>query len=390
MYPHQAERLTQTLDRAGLDALVATAPENVAYVTGFRSVTEAVFHTQQLAVFARGGTALVTPAIDPPSIVADGADANHVVCFGGFLAQFAEPASAEVRRVREILAARAASPADALARALDALGVTGGAVGVDETRLTPDGWKRITDRLGDLRVVNGAGLFLEARRVKAPWEIECLDRALRICEEALNEVIQMLKPGVTEREALRVWEAEVIKREAAPLPAVIATGSRAAIPAPWPTERALRPGDLVRFDVGCVYRGYCGTVARVAVMGEPGSRETAAFDAVQAGLEAAVRAVKPGVAAGRVHAAAVEAVRAGGLERYERIHVGHAIGLEPYERPKLSAGNETALEVGEVFRVEIPYFEIGALGLNVKDTVLVTTGGTRLMNRSHHGLVVLD
>ena len=67
-----------------------------------------------------------------------------------------------------------------------------------------------------------------------------------------------------------------------------------------------------------------------------------------------------------------------------------SIGLEPYERPKLDRGNQTQLVAGEVLRIETPHYEHGWAGLNVKETVLVTSGGARVLNRSRRGLVVLD
>jgi Xaa-Pro dipeptidase len=390
VYPHQAERLNNALERAEVDALVATSAENVAYVTGFRSLTEAVFHTQQYAVFSRRGTALVVPAIDPPTIIADAVDVDHIVCFGGFRAQVGEPTAPEIKRALDIMATRADTPAEALATALGALGVRDGTIGLDETCLTPERWQRIADRLSHSKVVPAGTHLLAARRVKSPYELECLGRALRITEEALNAVIQMLAPGVTEREAVMVFTTELVKREATPVPALIAMGDRTAIPAPWSTERALRRGDLVRMEVGCIFRGYHGTLARMAVMGEPSSRQETAYRAIQAGLEAAIAAIKPGLPACRVLEVAVEAARASGLPEYDRGHVGHGIGLEPYERPKLAIGIDTLLEPGEVLRVETPSYELGWAGLNVKDTLIVTATGARVLNSSTRNLVLLD
>jgi Xaa-Pro aminopeptidase len=125
-------------------------------------------------------------------------------------------------------------------------------------------------------------------------------------------------------------------------------------------------------------------------MGEPGPRQEAALEAVQAGLEAGVDAVKPGVSAGRIYDAVMQGTRAAGLPDFQRGHVGHAIGLEPYERPKLDAGKATTLEAGEVLRIEVPHLEIGWGGVGLRDTVLVTTSGSRVLNRSVRGLVVLD
>lgn len=390
MYPHQRERLTEVLERAGLAALVATTPENVFYVTGFRSLTTAVFHTANFAVFTPGGTALVVPAVDVAPIVADGVNVDHVQAFGGFLSQFSESLGDRERRVREICDRRSPSPADAVAAALEALGVREGPIGLDESALTHPAWERLVGRLRDHRVVPAAEHFLAARRIKSPYEIECLERALHVAEEAVNAVIQMLKPGVTEREALVVYEAEVGRRGGQPQPGSVAMGERTAIAAPLPTDRALRRGDLVRFDVGAVFKGYCASLARTAVMGEPSARQQAAWDAVQAGLEAAVDGIRPGVPAERVHQLAVDGVCAAGFPDFRRYHVGHAIGLQPYERPKLAAGITTPLELGEILRVEVPYLEVGWAGLAARDTVLVTRAGARTMNRSMRGLVMLD
>lgn len=390
MYPHQIERLTGALEGAGLDAIIATTPANIAYLTGFHGLTHAIFRTPQFAVFHRGGTALVVPASEPPAIVADALDVDHVVCFGGFVSEFAEPVTSDTRRIREIMAARAPTPVEALALALDALGARRGSVGLDGGGLTHESWERLTARLADFKVVPAGDALLAARRVKSPYEIECLARALAIAEEAANAVIQVLKPGVTEREAVALYQAEVVKRDAAPYPAIIATGERSSVPAPHPTDRALRPRELVRFDLGCVYKGYCSSLARMAVMGEPDSRQEAAHAALVAGLEAATGAVRSGLSAGRVFESAVEATRAAGLSGYTRFHVGHGIGLEPCERPKLSSGEQTLFEAGEVIRVELPHYEHGWAGLNVKDTLLVTRTGAQGLNRSSRGLVVLD
>jgi len=388
VYPHQSERLTEVLEREGLDALVATSAPNVSYVTGFSSMVHALFRTMQFAVWCRRGTALVVPAIDVPPIVSEGIGIDHVVPFGGFVSN---PGSGvEADRIRVLSDRRATSPADALAAALQALGLAAGRLGLDEGGVTPPLWEPLVARLGAGRVVPAAELFRMARRVKSPYGIECLERSLHIAEEALNAVIQMLKPGVTEREAVAVFESEILKREATTYPSIIAIGDRTAIPAPWPTDRALRPGHLVRFDVGCVYKGFCSNVGRMAVMGEPDARQQRAYDAVQAGLEAALSAVRPGVPAARLFEAAIAATRAGGLLEFQRYHVGHGIGMEHYERPKLAAGVTMPLEMGEVLRVEVPYYEHGWAGVNVKDTVLVTRRDGHVMNRSLRGLVVLD
>ena len=390
MYPHQSERLTGALERAGVDALVATSPASVAYITGFRSLTEALGPATRLAVFTRQGTALVVPTADVVGIVAEAIAVDHVVGFGEFRPAFGARPSPEARRIQAIVGRPAAGPADALSAALAEVGVSSGSIGLDESGLAHEEWQHLRDGLAGWKVLAGASHLAEARRVKAPYEIECLGQALHVAEEALDVVIQTIDRGMTEREAATLYAAEVVKRGAWPYPALVAMGERAAIPAPWPTDRALGRGDLVRFDVGCVHRGYCASVGRTAVLGAPTPSQEAAHAAIQAGLDAAIAAVRLGSTAGRVRGAAVEAVRAAGLPDYECAHVGHGIGLDPAERPALADGGATPLEMGEVLRIETSYYEIGAIGMSVTGTVLVTSAGARVLNRSHAGLVVLD
>jgi Xaa-Pro dipeptidase len=390
VYPHQIDRLSATLEKEGLAALVGTTAENVFYMTGFRGLNHGMFRTMQFAVWTPRGTALVVPAVDIPHIMSEALDVAHVKGFGGFVCSYADTLGPDEQRIRGLTEPRAPSPGHALAAALEALGVTEGRLGLDEGNLGPGAWERLVARLDRFTVVPAAAALLNARRVKSPYELECLARALGIVEEALNVVLQMLKPGVTEREAAAIYHAEVLRRDGGLTPTSIGFGERTWIALPPPTERALRARDLLKFDVGATFRGYHASLARTAVMGEPTPRQMAVAEAVQAGMEAAIAAVKPGVPAGRIYDVTLEATRAAGLPQFVRGHVGHAIGLEPYERPKLDAGKATPLETGEVLRIEVPHFEVGWGGVALRDTVLVTTTEGRALNRSARGLVVLD
>ena len=395
MYPHQVERLGQALEREGLRALIATTAANIAYVTGFWSLSQAVYQrTPVFAVYAPTGTALVLPVIDAPAAAAEGVEVDHVITYGEFYLDFAASprgALAEVAgRTREWTRSPAPTAADALAAALAALDIRSGTVGLDDGQLGYDSWRRASERLAPLTVLPASSDFAEARMVKSPYEIECLERALHIAEESANVVIQMLKPGVTEREAVRRYEEAVAQRGATPYATIIAMGERAALPAAYPSDRALRAGDLIRLDLGCILKGFYSDLARTAVMGEPSERQQRVYEALQAAENAAIDAVAAGALAGTIFRRAIDTAQANGLPGYQRHHVGHGIGLEPYEPPVFERGGDTELPMGAVLRIETPYYEVGWSGMNIKDTVLVIRGGGRVLNRSARGLVVLD
>jgi Xaa-Pro aminopeptidase len=390
VYPHQLERLTGALAAAHASALVGSTDANVAYLTGFRSVSRLVYpDAAVLAVAAPSGVALVIPAIDAPAVAEAGIAVDHVIPYGRFVFGFADVPDEIGTRVRAWTRDAAPSPAAGLRAALGALGASG-PIALDEDGLTPTAARAIAAELGDCAVVDGAAALAGARQVKGPWEIQALERALVIAEEALNAVVQMLKPGVTEREAVELFEAETRKRGATPCCPLITFGRRTALPAAPTSERALRTRDLVRLDVGCIWEGYHADVTRTAVAGAVDARQEALFDAVLQGVEAGIKAVRPGVTAGEVFAAAVGAVRAAGLPGFDRHHVGYGIGLDARETPILRADSRETLEAGMVLRLETPYYEHGWGGVQAKETVLVTRSEARVMNRSRRGLVVLD
>jgi Xaa-Pro aminopeptidase len=104
MYPHQTERLDAALAAADVDAVIATLPADVAYLTGFRSFSRGVYPAQIAAVYAKAGTGLVIPTIDAPAFVTGDGAADHVACYGRFFVNVAERADEHVRRAASMAA----------------------------------------------------------------------------------------------------------------------------------------------------------------------------------------------------------------------------------------------------------------------------------------------
>ena len=390
MDAHRRQRLTGVLEAEGLDALVATTTENVYYVSGLRSISHALFRGLELyAVFTRRGTALVIPFIDTTGVAADGIAVDHLACYGKFFFEYADDPGEIGRRIRDWTRAPAASPADALAGVLGDLGALGRRIGLDEGNLFAPTWKRVEERLAGTTLVPAYQLFRRARMVKGPDEVAALEKAALVAEDGIAAVLGMLRPGVTEREAARVYEQEVVRRGAEPFFTVVTIGERAALADVYPTDRALGPGDLVRFDLGCLVGPYRSDISRTGVLGKPTDKQARYYAAILAGERAAIAAMKPGVPVSQLFDVAVRVTRENGMPHYQRHHVGHGIGLEPYDPPTINAATSTALEPGMVFCVETPYYEHGWGGVQVEDAVEVTAGGTRVLTRSSQDLAVI-
>jgi Xaa-Pro aminopeptidase len=390
VYPHQAERLQAEQERGGFAALVAVTPANVAYVTGFRSLVAAVDPaTEVYAVVGPDGTTLVVPMMEAMAVAEGDVDASHVICHGRFHYAETDGPGERATRLRRLIAKPAARGADALAAALALVGVRRGRVGLDDVTLPEARVAALRQTLSGYTLASSSAAFATARAIKSPYEIDCLRRVLHATEESLDAVLALLHPGVSEHEAATAFVHEAAKRGTTPYRTVIAFGAGAALPASAPGERALKLGDLVRFDLGCTLKGYCSNVARMAVMGEPNERQQARFDALHAGVEAALETVRPEITAGQVFDATVAAIRKAGLADYARHHVGHAIGLDPVEAPMLAPG-DAALEMGMVVCAEAPYYAVGDAGFTITETALVTRTGAHSLNRSHRGLIVLE
>ena len=390
MDQHVKARLTAVLDAEGLDALVSTTTDNLQYVTGFRSIAHALFRGLELyGVFTRNGVGLVIPFIDATGVSAKGIEVDRLACYGKFFFNYTDAPGAVGTRVREITKAPAASPVDALAGILGDLGVLGKRIGVDEAGVFPATWQRLVERLAGTAIVPAYAHFRTARMVKSPEEVRRLERAALIAEDGIAAVLGMLKAGVTEREAAMAFEQEVLKKGAQPFFTVITMGDRAALADVYASDRALAPGDLIRFDLGCLYQGYRSDIARTAVLGAPTEKQRRYYDAIRDGEQAAIAAMKPGVPVSQIFELAMKVTREAGMPHYQRNHVGHGIGLEPYDPPTLNAATESKLEPGMVFCVETPYYEHGWGGVQVEDAVEITATGLRQLTRSSQELQIL-
>jgi Xaa-Pro aminopeptidase len=253
----------------------------------------------------------------------------------------------------------------------------------------PATWQRLTEQLAGTPITPAYAHFRIARMVKSSREVALLEKAARIAEDGIAAIWGMLKAGVTEREAAIAFEQEVIRRGAQTFFTVVTMGHRAALADVYASDTALRAGDLIRLDLGCVYQGYRSDISRTAVLGTPTEKQLRYYNAARDGEKAAIAAMKPGVPVSQIFETAMAVTREHGMPHYQRNHVGHGIGLEPYDPPTINAAGQTVLEPGMVFCVETPYYEHGWGGIQVEDAVEITAAGVRRLTQSSQELHIL-
>jgi Xaa-Pro aminopeptidase len=388
-------RVERVLADAGVDVVVATTYENVYYCSGYEGFVQRV--TPATQVYA----VLAADALDDPTLVAPLGDLDKQAQFPATLASIRpyggrmviETSGGELDEEAARYAPLAAldpadSPATALLDVLAAL-PAGARIALDERGLAPAVRDAVLARFGD-RIVAGASVLDTIRMVKTEEEIRRLEAAALAIESSYEAAIEAAVEGVSEAELQSVFDRNTIAIGSRPHFTVLAFGERGALPNAVPTDwRKLRPGDAIRFDIGCKTEQYSSDIARTAVYGEPSEKLARYYDAILAGEQAAIDVMRPGVPAKDVFAAAVEATREAGIPHYRRHHVGHGIGLDTYDAPMLNDTTETPLEPGMVFEVETPYYELGFAGLQVEDTVVITEDGCRVLTRSTRELRVI-
>lgn len=387
-------RADMVMDSEGIDALVASSPENVEYA--------ASFHSQDLWIMPAGHAFAIVPRdhADPITLVvgrsdldliaAHGSTAERVVTWGSFFAARAEDAALGDVEQRMLLLREAepyADPVAAVRAALQGLRVETGRIALDEYGMRPALRQELKAQLSRARLVDGYAVLQRIRMVKSPEEVGRLEHAAEIAEHGLFAAVAAFRDGVDEHELESVFEREILAQGARQLFGHLLIGEHGALSNGRPSNRRLHPGETVRFDLGCRYLSYTSDIARTAIFGEPGARFRQCYDAIQAGEDAALDLLRPGVTAGAIFAAAVDATRAAGIPEYQRNHVGHGIGIEMYDPPALTPGNEAVIEAGMVLNIETPYYELGWNSLAVEDTVLVTADGYRSLTKSPRRLI---
>ena len=333
---------------AGLDALLVTSDESIAYLTGFRPL-------QLERLFA-----VVVPAAGPGAVVVPRLDAGQV-----------QDAPDALRRITY----EAAS--DGLA---ELAGTLDGAsrVGVEEDHIVFARSRALAER--GLQLEPAGAVVMGLRSRKDEREIEAVRRACALVEAALQRTFDELRPGAVERAVnarVESWLREQGATDAHPL---ILFGPDAANPHGEPGDRELAAGDVVCADLSACLDGYWGDLTRCATVGPASDWAREAWSVVRDAQAAAIEACRPGTSARDVDLAQRTIVEAR-ADLGDCLHgAGHAIGLAIHEPPFLVPRTGTPLEEGMIFTIEPGLYRSGVGGIRLEDDVVVRSGEPEILS----------
>ncbi|MGK8488803.1 M24 family metallopeptidase [Nocardia asiatica] len=239
--------------------------------------------------------------------------------------------------------------------------------------------------------VSATPVLRELRMVKDAAEVDALRRAGAAIDRVHARMGEFLREGRTEAEVGRDIEAAIVAEghtEAAFV--IVGSGPHGADPHHGVSERRIEAGDVVVVDIGGpVEPGYYSDSTRTYVLGEPAPEVADRYAELESAQAAAVAAVRPGVTAAEVDAAARNPLTEAGFGPAFVHRTGHGIGLSVHEEPYIVAGNDLVLRPGMAFSVEPGIYFRGAWGARIEDIVVVTEDGGESLNKRPHGLAVL-
>jgi Xaa-Pro aminopeptidase len=357
-YSGRLDRLRLRLAEEELDALYVTNLTNVRYLCGFTGSNGALLITGTQARFFTDGRYRLQSAEE-----VEGAEVE-VYGPSGELGSSLKAAAAELSAAR---------------------------IGFEATQVTVSALERLRAVLEGRELVATSGWVEALRGAKDAQELALISVAAEMADETMAFILERVAVGRSERELALELEFHMreMGAEAASFDPIVAAGERSALPHAHPTDRPVEKGSYLLFDLGCIHRGYCSDLTRTVVIGPAGERHREIYELVAAAQQRGLDALAPGAAAAEVDRAAREVIAAGGQAEAFGHGLGHGVGLEIHEAPRLGTTSEEVLEPGCVVTVEPGIYLPGFGGVRIEDLVTVTETGAEVLSRSPKELIVL-
>ncbi len=267
---------------------------------------------------------------------------------------------------------------DTLKRVLDDRNVK--KCGVVVGRVTARHYNMLKDMGLELESVDDAIGKLRMR--KDEEELALIKEAVRIAESVFEEVLDFMRPGMTEREVAAYMEYRLKLRGDGPsFPVIVASGPNSALPHAKPTDKVMEKGDIVVLDFGARYRNYCSDITRTLSVGVPNPEAEEIAHIIMEAQDAVLRDFKLSMTGAQVDALARDVIASKGYGDAFKHSLGHGIGLEVHEAPRISWANENPIPSGSVITVEPGVYISGRFGVRIEEDVSVSQEGlTRLTN----------
>ena len=350
----RVERLIQVLGEQGLEGILISSPENRRYLSGFTG---------------SAGVLIITP--DTAKLATD--------------FRYYEQVRQQAPDFELVEVGQRMDPA--LAQELAGLGLE--RVGFESGAITYDTYERWR-KVFSVELVPTTGLVEGLRAVKDDRELAAIAEAVRIADEALERMMDAIRPGMTEREV--AWDLEVYMRthgaEGLAFTTIVAAGPHAAMSHAVVTERPIQRGEPVVIDMGAKVDGYCSDITRSFCVGEADERYMQVWNTVLEAQLAAEDQIRAGMTGVEADAIARDIIYGAGYEGQFGHGLGHGVGLAIHEEPRAGMTATGILPAGTVLTVEPGIYIPGWGGVRTEDMVVVGEEGCRILTGARKEAVV--
>ena len=387
-------RIKELLRKKGLDGAIVSSPENFHYVTGFGGHQHTVsrqpgFTLAVMRADDKVPTHLTTMDFEAATFRIKAAGLNFVVdpydTWVG-LKTWDEIAHGAVVPDKTAME----SSMDKLVQFMKACDLANKKVGVELDYLPVPYYKSLTEKFPEAEFVDISDLFVYARSVKQPDEIEMFRNLCRIADHGFTEVSKIAKIGVSERELSQCFREDVIKSgfcvpSAWSMFSTGPSGARLTLPG----DGVVKDGDVVKFDAGvnAEFDFYTTDTSRAWIIGNGDPVLLKLKDRLYEGQRRMIAAAKPGLPINELYHTAYDYVKEM-FPCYRRGHQGHSISMAPAtaETPYINASETRPLEAGMILAMEVPCYIDGVNGFNIEDMVLITEDGCEVLtpNTPHY------
>jgi Xaa-Pro aminopeptidase len=356
--PRRLAALADGLTAAHLDGVLVTSLPNIRYLTGFSGSSALLFVGQRDVVFITDFRYQTQVAEEVGSIARVMIESQSL--WTGLWQQLSQLSNVEV-------------------------------IGFESGHLLHRDFQRLLEAGARWQWRPTVDLVEALRERKDADELALIEAANGIAIRALERTIPQLRAGMTELEVAGVLEKSLRDEgsEGFPFESIVASGPRSALPHARSTSREIQSGDFLLLDFGAETKGYCADVTRTFVMGRAAPEQRAIYDVVRAANETASHRVRAGMSGRDADAIARDYIEQRGYGDLFGHSLGHGLGLEVHEAPRLARTAEGALAEGAVVTIEPGIYRPGWGGVRIEDDVFLGPNGPKILTSFTHELIEL-
>lgn len=264
-------------------------------------------------------------------------------------------------------------------------------LGIDSQHLTIAQRNRLEEKIPDALLTSADSLLDDLGWVKDSSELSHIKKAVKIADVAFERILQIVKPGIREREiaAELEYQMAMLGSEKPAFESIVASGYRSALPHGIASDKKIKSGDFITFDFGATVNGYVSDMTRTVVVGKANAKQKKIYNIVLKSQMAGIRKVKAGVGCRKVDSACRDIIKKAGYGKNFGHGTGHGIGFYIHTGPRISPRSNDKLAVNQVVTIEPGIYITGWGGVRIEDDVLVTKRGGTVLNKSPKNLLEL-